>query len=77
MMMLGRARGVLLRFVRRRVAVSLMGLVLAAPSAWIELSGRASAWWIDGLCLVVGATGIALLWAGITGPQSDWVDSSN
>jgi hypothetical protein len=70
--MLRRGRGLLLRFVRRRALASATGLALAAPAAWIELSGHFSAWWIEGLALVVGATGVALLWTGLTGVSPDW-----
>ena len=51
-----------------------VGLMLAAPAACVEFSGRDHAWWITGLALVCGATGIALLWTGLTGPSPDWVD---
>lgn len=64
----------LLRFVRRRRLAALVGLALAIPAAWIEFSGRVDAWWIDGVALVVGATGLALLWTGITGVSPDWVE---
>jgi hypothetical protein len=50
------------------------GLVLAAPAAWMEFVARADAWWVDGLALVMGATGIALIWTGLTGVPPDWVD---
>jgi hypothetical protein len=69
-----RARGVLLRVVRRRRLAILIGLAMAAPAVWFEWSGRGSAWWMDGLSLVVGATGAALLWAGVTGSRPDWID---
>jgi hypothetical protein len=65
---------VLLRLVRRRRLAALVGLALAAPAAWIEFSGRAGAWWIEGLALMTGATGLALLWAGLTGSSPDWID---
>jgi hypothetical protein len=73
-MSLRRLRGTILRFIRRRRAAVSVGLLLVAPSAWIELSGRASSWWIDGIALVVGATGVALLWTGLTGLSPDWVE---
>jgi hypothetical protein len=73
-MALRRLRGLLLRFVRQRPAAIAAGLVLAIPSAWIEFSGRFSAWWVDGIALVVGATGLALLWTGLTGLSPDWVE---
>jgi hypothetical protein len=72
--MLRRARGMLLRFVRRRVLTIVVGLALVIPSTWIELGGRAGAWWIEGLALVVGATGLALLWTGLTGTSPDWIE---
>jgi len=69
-----RIRGALLRFVRRRPAAISVGLVLVIPSAWIEFSGRATSWWIDGLALVAGATGVALIWTSLTGASPDWVE---
>jgi len=50
------------------------GLTLAAPAAWVKFSGRYDAWWISGLALIIGATGIALFWTGLTGARGDWVD---
>jgi len=73
-MSLRRLRGALLRFIRRRPAAIAAGLALVIPSAWLEFSGRFSSWWIDGVALVVGATGLALLWTGLTGPSPDWVE---
>src|SRR5262249_3865795 len=74
MMAWRRARGLVLRFVRRRAIAAAVGAALVAPSAWIEFSGRASAWWIEGLALVAGATGLALVWTGLTGTSSDWIE---
>jgi len=73
-MTLRRVRGTLLRFVRRRTASIIVGLVLAAPSAYLEFSGRYGAWWINGLNLVLCATGLALIWTGLAGVRADWVD---
>jgi len=76
-MALRRVRGVVLRLVRRRPVAIVVGLALALPAGWVELSGRAviyDAWWVDGLALVVGATGLALFWTGLTGASPDWVD---
>jgi hypothetical protein len=73
-MALRRARGLLLRLVRRRVLAVIVGIVVAAPAAWLKLSG-VDAWWVDGAALVLGATGIALVWSGITGARPDWVDA--
>ena len=74
-MALRRMRGVLLRLVRRRGLAMAIGLALAIPSAWLEFSGRFGGWWVEGLALVVGATGIAIFWTGLTGASPDWVDS--
>ncbi len=74
-MSLRRVRGVLLRLVRRRLLVILVGLSLAVPSAWIEWSGRPMPWWAGGVALVAGATGVALVWTGLSGERPDWIDS--
>jgi hypothetical protein len=76
-MALRRARGALLRLVRRRTAAIVIGLALALPAAWLEFSGLAvfdDAWWVQGLALVLGATGLAFVWTGLTGTSPDWVD---
>ena len=49
-------------------------VVLAAPAVWVEFFSRYEAWWIDGLALVAGATGVALCWTGLTGARPDWID---
>jgi hypothetical protein len=69
-----RTRGVVLRLVRRRGLAILVGAALAVPAAWVELSGRFDSWWIEGLALIVGATGIAILWTGLTGISPDWTE---
>jgi len=69
-----RIRGALLRFARNRPAAIAVGLLLVIPSAWIELSGRASSWWMDGVALVAGATGAALVWTALTGTKPDWLE---
>ena len=69
-----RARGVILRLVRRRRLVVGVGAAMAAPALWLELSGGSGVWWLDGLGLILLATGAALIWAGITGPRPDWVE---
>jgi hypothetical protein len=71
---LRRVRGAVLRFVRRRWLAIAVGVALAVPSAWVELSGRADTWWQEGLALVVGATGLALLWTGLVGVAPDWTE---
>jgi hypothetical protein len=74
MPVLRRARGVLLRLARRRSAALIAGALLVLPAAWIEWSGRVAAWWVEGLGLVLGATGVAFLWVGMTGERPDWID---
>jgi hypothetical protein len=73
-MLLRRVRGFVLRLVRRRALAIVVGLALIIPSAWAEFSGRYGAWWQDGLALVVGATGIAIFWTGLTGVAPDWIE---
>jgi hypothetical protein len=68
-----RARGTLLRLVKRRPLAVGLGLLLAAPAVWLQLSG-AGTWWTDGLSVVLGATGVALVWSGLFGARPDWVE---
>ena len=72
--MLRRLRGLVLRLVRRRPLAIVVGLALVVPAAWVELSERFDVWWINGAALIVGATGLAILWTGLTGVAPDWVD---
>jgi hypothetical protein len=74
-MALRRARGFLLRLVRQRGRAVVVGLLLAVPAAWLEF--RSDAWWTEGLALVVGATGLALFWTGLTGASPDWIDEDD
>jgi len=73
--LLKKLRGALLRFVRRRGLCAAVGIALIVPAGWIELAARIDAWWIEGLALVVGATGLALLWTAIVGVAPDWIDN--
>ena len=72
-MVMRRARGALLRLIRRRALVFVLGTALLVPALWLELRGH-QAWWVDGLSLVVGATGAALLWTGLVGMRPDWIE---
>jgi hypothetical protein len=76
-MALRRARGVILRVVRRRPLAVAVGAALAGPAAWLEVRGGSGAWWLDGLALVAGATGVALIWTALTGARPDWVDTGD
>jgi hypothetical protein len=71
---LRRARGAVLRLVRRRTLSIAVGLLMVLPAAWLRFRGRFDAWWIEGASLVLVATGMALLWSGLTGPRPDWMD---
>jgi len=75
-MSLRRVRGGLLRLIRRRPLAAAVGLLLLVPAAWVEFGGRAMPAWADGVALVAGATGAALLWTGLAGVKPDWVDRS-
>ena len=74
-MIIRRARGIVLRLARRRALAVVSGAILTAPAVWIEVFSRSEAWWMDGLALVCGATGLALVWTGLTGARPDWVDA--
>jgi hypothetical protein len=73
-MTLRRFRGVVLRLARRRPVAIIVGAALALPAAWIEMTGRYDEWWVNGLALVAGATGFALVWIGLTGSNPDWIE---
>ncbi len=72
---LRRARGTLLRLVlQRRVAVAI-GLVLLVPAVMIWMKDyQWESWLTDGGALIAGATGAALVLAGMSGRRGDWVD---
>ena len=66
----------LLRLVLNRSAAVAAGVALATPGAVLLL--RDFPWEsgaTDGLALVLLATGIALVWAGLTGRREDWIES--
>jgi len=73
--MLKRLRGSLLRFLLNRPAAITLGLLLTAPAVWLLVQDLP---WespiTDGLGLVVGATGVAFLLAGIGGRRPDWIE---
>jgi polyferredoxin len=70
-----RLRGWLIRLVLNRTASVLLGLALLAPAVWLWSGNHP---WespvTDGLGLVLGATGAALLFAGIGGRRPDWIE---
>jgi hypothetical protein len=70
-----RARGWLLRLVLKRPVAIALGLALVTPSVWLLLQDLP---WetpvTDGFGLVIGATGVAFLLAGIGGRRPDWIE---
>ena len=71
-----RVRGALLRLVRRRLLASAIGAALLVPALWLEFGSYDGAWWVEGVGLVAGATGAALLWTGVAGLRPDWTDET-
>ena len=69
-----RARGAILRLVRHRRLSLIVGFLLTGAAGWVEFSGYSFPWWAQGLALIGGATGIALLYTGIVGVGPDWID---
>ena len=70
-----RVRGRVLRLVRNRPAASVVGGLLLAL-AFILLAGDYTweTWITDGLGLVMGATGVALVVGSFGGQRPDWID---
>ena len=74
-MHLKRLRGSVLRLVLKRPAPITLGLALLLPSAWLlfqDLPWESPI--TDGLGLILGATGVAFLLAGIGGRRPDWIE---
>ena len=70
-----RLRGALLRTVYARRAALAVGVVLVAAALWLWFGDYG---WetglTEGLALVLGATGVAFLVAGIQGRRGDWAE---
>lgn len=68
-------RGWLLRLVLNRTASIVLGLALLGPAAWMSLGDyRWETPATDGVGLILGATGAALVLAGASGRRPDWID---
>ncbi|MCH7746510.1 MAG: hypothetical protein IH939_00295 [Acidobacteria bacterium] len=70
-----RTRGMLLRLAMRRTPALVAGLVLLVPATVIAVGDYGwESWLTDGLGLIGGATGAALVVTGLTGRRADWID---
>ncbi len=70
-----RTRGVLLRVALSRTPALVVGLVLLAPATVIAVGDYGwESWLTDGLGLIGGATGAALVLSGLAGRRADWID---
>ncbi len=70
-----RTRGVLLRVALSRTPALVVGLVLLAPATVIAVGDYGwESWLTDGLGLIGGATGAALVLTGLAGRRADWID---
>lgn len=70
-----RARGLLLRLAFHRATAVAIGLALVVPSVWLIAGDyRWESGVTDGLTLVCGATGAALVLIGLSGRSADWID---
>ena len=67
-----RTRGTVLRVAARPLAAAVMGLALVVPALAVALGDyRWESWVTDGLSLILGGTGAALLLVGLGGTLSD------
>jgi len=70
-----RLRGRLIRLVLNRTLSAVIGVLLLIPAVWLFVGNYS---WetpvTDGLQLVLGATGAALVLAAIGGRRPDWID---
>lgn len=68
-------RGRLIRLVLNRRRAILAGSMLGVPSAWLLFADYG--WenrYTEALGLICGATGVALVLAGIGGRRPDWIE---
>jgi hypothetical protein len=70
-----RLRGFLLRLAFDRLAAFVVGLACAGGAGWLAtIDAPWESWVSDGLGLVAGATGAALLVVALGGRRPDWVE---
>jgi hypothetical protein len=69
-------RGALLRLAFNRRTAGVAGILLLAPAVLLMQRDYAwETWATDGVGLILGATGAALLWMAISGRKPDWTDT--
>ncbi|MCE2539789.1 MAG: hypothetical protein J4G16_05235 [Acidobacteria bacterium] len=70
-----RLRGALLRLAFNRLAAFAAGFSCAAAAVWLAIVDAPWESWVsDGLGLVAGATGAALILVALGGRRPDWVE---
>jgi len=70
-----RVRGLLLRLALARMLALVVGLLLLASAILIAVGDYGWKNWItDGLGLIGGSTGVALVISSFTGRRPDWID---
>jgi hypothetical protein len=70
-----RLRGALLRTVYARRAALAIGVALVAAAAWLWFGDYGSETALtEGLALILGATGVAFVVAGLQGRRGDWAE---
>ena len=68
-----RLRGLVLRVVQNRALAIVVGAVVASPALMLLVNDYSWETGVtDGLVLVALASGVALVWAGISGRKPDW-----
>ncbi len=73
-----RLRGLLLRLVLNRPLAIAIGALIASPAVLLLVNDYLWETGVtDGAALVALATGIAVVWSGLSGRQADWVDSDS
>jgi hypothetical protein len=70
-----RVRGLLLRAAySKAIAIATGAVLLAAAVALWRAEDAWPSWITDGSALVLAATGVAFVLAGLTGRKGDWVE---
>lgn len=70
-----RLRGILLRSAYSKAVAVVIGTLLLVPAVAVwAVDGAWESWITDGAALVLGATGLAFVLAGLTGRKGDWIE---